>query len=96
VHAAEYEELCKAMFGFRVSVHAAEDGRGQQAGIPVGSFGYIPIESMGEGVSSQFGLITDLCIADGNLFLIEEPEDDIHPEGLKALLNVTNYGVRPV
>jgi len=88
VHASEYEELCKAMLGFRISVHAAADGRGQQAGIPVGSFGYIPIESMGEGVSSQLGLITDLCMADGHLFLIEEPENDIHPEGLKTLLNV--------
>jgi len=88
IHAAEYDELCKALLGFRISVHAAEDGRGQQAGIPVGWFGHIPIESMGEGVSSQLGLITDLCMADGNLFLIEEPENDIHPEGLKTLLNV--------
>lgn len=88
IHSAEYETLCKAVLGFRISVHAAEDGNGQQAGIPVGSFGYIPIESMGEGVSSQLGLITDLCMADGHLFLIEEPENDIHPEGLKTLLNV--------
>jgi hypothetical protein len=89
IRAAEYEALCKAVLGFRISVHPAEDGNGQQAGIPVGSFGYIPIESMGEGVSSQLGLITDLCMADRHLFLIEEPENDIHPEGLKTLLNVT-------
>ena len=88
MHAAEYDALCKALLGFRISVHAAEDGTGQQAGIPVGSFGYIPIESMGEGVSSQLGLITDLCMARGNLFLIEEPENDVHPEALKTLLNV--------
>lgn len=86
--AQEYETLCKDILGFRVSVHVAPDGNGQQAGIPVGKFGYIPPESMGEGVSSQLGLITDLCMADGNLFLIEEPENDIHPEGLKTLLNV--------
>lgn len=88
MHAAEYDRLCKAVLGFRISVHAAEDNSGQQAGIPVGAFGYIPIESMGEGVSSQLGLITDLCMADGHLFLIEEPENDIHPEGLKTLLDV--------
>ena len=86
--AEEYAELCKAVLGFRISVHAAADGVGQQAGIPVGRYGYIPIDSMGEGVSSQLGLITDLCMADGNLFLIEEPENDIHPESLKTLLNV--------
>jgi len=86
--ADEYTNLCKDVLGFRISVHAAQDGNGQQAGIPVGPYGYIPIEAMGEGVSSQLGLITDLCMADGNLFLIEEPENDIHPEGLKTLLNV--------
>ena len=86
VHYYEYTKLCNAVLGFRISVHPAQGG--QQAGISVGPFGYIPIESMGEGVSSQLGLISDLCMADGNLFLIEEPENDIHPEGLKALLNV--------
>jgi hypothetical protein len=86
VHAGEYEELCKAVLGFRISTFPSPSG--QQAGIPVGDYGYIPIEAMGEGVSSQLGLITDLCMADGNLFLIEEPENDIHPEGLKTLLDV--------
>jgi hypothetical protein len=86
MHFEAYDKLCQAVLGFRVSTHASPAG--QQAGIPVGAYGYIPIESMGEGVSSQLGLITDLVMADGNLFLIEEMENDIHPEGLKALLNV--------
>lgn len=85
-HYEEYTKLCNAVLGFRITAYPAQDG--QQAGIPIGPYGHIPIESMGEGVSSQLGLITDLCMADGNLFLIEEPENDIHPEGLKALLNV--------
>ena len=82
----EYSKLCNVVLGFTISEHAALNG--QQAGIPVGSFDYIPIEEMGEGVSSLLGLITDLCMADGNLFLIEELENDIHPEGLKAMLEV--------
>jgi hypothetical protein len=86
--ADEYTRLCNAVLGFRITVHPANDGNGQQAGIPVGKYGYIAIESMGEGVSSQLGLIADLCMADGNLFLIEEPENDIHPDGLKTLLDV--------
>jgi hypothetical protein len=85
-NASEYTELCKELLGFRISAIASPGG--QQAGIPVGAYGYIPIEEMGEGVSSLLGLITDLCMAEGNLFLIEEPENDIHPEGLKALLKV--------
>src|SRR5262249_19596834 len=55
-------------------------------GIPVGKHDFIYVEDMGEGVSSLLGLIASLCMADGNLLLIEEPENDIHPEGLKALL----------
>ncbi|GAA4590148.1 hypothetical protein GCM10023194_46290 [Planotetraspora phitsanulokensis] len=81
---AEYDRLCQKILGFRVSTHASPEG--MQAGIPVGRFDYIPIESMGEGVSSLLGLITDLCIAENNLFLIEELENDIHPEGLKTIL----------
>ena len=82
----EYSDLCNSVLGFRVSSIASEQGH--QAGILVGGVSYIPIEDMGEGVSSLLGLITDLCVADGNLFLIEEPENDIHPEGLKTILRV--------
>jgi hypothetical protein len=82
----EYTNLCNKVLGFRVGTFASTNGH--QSGISVGRFGHIPLESMGEGVSSQLGLITNLCMADGNLFLIEEPENDIHPESLKALLDV--------
>ncbi|MBI3234034.1 MAG: ATP-binding protein [Bacteroidetes bacterium] len=43
---------------------------------------------MGEGVANILGLIVDLCIADEKIFLIEEPENDIHPKALKTLLNL--------
>lgn len=43
---------------------------------------------MGEGVSNILGLILDLCVAKDKLFLIEEPENDIHPKALKKLLNL--------
>jgi hypothetical protein len=86
VRSEEYTKLCHKVLGFRLSTYASQNGK--QAGISIGRFDHIPIEAMGEGVSSQLGLITDLCMADGNLFLIEEPENDIHPESLKALLDV--------
>ena len=83
---AEYLELCQTVLGFPITAYPAANGK--QAGIQIGNYDSIPIEAMGEGVSSQLGLITDLCMADGNLFLIEELENDIHPEGLKKLLEV--------
>ncbi|MEV7322846.1 ATP-binding protein [Streptomyces sp. NPDC093970] len=82
----EYTELCRRVLGFRVGTYASQNGK--QAGLSIGRFDHIAVEEMGEGVSSLLGLITDLCMADGHLFLIEEPENDIHPESLKALLDV--------
>jgi predicted ATP-dependent endonuclease of OLD family len=82
----EYTQLCKSVLGFRVSSFASPSGH--QAGILVGKDNHIPIEDMGEGVSSLLGLITDLCVADKKLFLVEELENDIHPEGLKAMMQV--------
>lgn len=82
----QYVELCEKVLGFRVGSYAAAGGK--QVGIQVGDFDDISLEFMGEGVSSLLGLIVDLCMADGHLFLIEEPENDIHPEALKKLLDV--------
>lgn len=80
----EYRQLCADLLGFTVTAVSAPEGK--QAGIMVGRNDRIYIEAMGEGVSSLLGLITSLCSANGNLFLIEEPENDIHPESLKVLL----------
>ncbi|MEA5358740.1 ATP-binding protein [Amycolatopsis sp., V23-08] len=81
-----YFDLCDAVLGFRVTAYQSEEGK--EAGLQIGDYDTIPLEAMGEGVSSLLGLIVDLCMAEGKVFLIEEPENDIHPEGLKKLLNV--------
>jgi hypothetical protein len=82
----EYKKLCMDVLGFYVTAHPSAGG--QQAGIAVGKTDHIPIDHMGEGVPNILGLITDLCIAEGQIFLIEELENDIHPKGLKSLLDV--------
>jgi hypothetical protein len=80
----EYSDLCQALLNFRVTALTAPEGT--LAGIPVGVHDRIYLDAMGEGVSSLLGLVTSLCMADGHVFLIEEPENDVHPEGLKVLL----------
>ncbi|MEU3923062.1 ATP-binding protein [Streptomyces sp. NPDC029004] len=82
----QFADLCNRLLGMLLGTVMVENG--QLVGFTVGRLGSITIESMGEGVSSLLGLITDLCVAEGQLFLIEEPENDIHPDGLKALLDV--------
>ncbi|WP_442792267.1 AAA family ATPase [Amycolatopsis sp. NBC_01307] len=81
-----YFDLCDAVLGFRVTAYQSEEGK--QAGLQIGDYDTISLDAMGEGVSSLLGLIVNLCMAEGKVFLIEEPENDIHPEGLKKLLKV--------
>ncbi|NGY59222.1 ATP-binding protein [Lentzea sp. NEAU-D13] len=84
-HAYEkFSELCAKVIGFQVGTQAS--GEGKVAGIPIGREDYVALSSMGEGVPNLLGLIVNLCVAEGNLFLIEELENDIHPQALKALL----------
>jgi hypothetical protein len=46
----------------------------------------LTVDTMGEGTLNVLTLLSHLCVARGHLFLIEEPENDIHPKALKALL----------
>ena len=61
---------------------------GKQAGFFFDRETFIPIERMGEGVSEMVGLIVELCTERDRVFIIEEPEANLHPEALKALLNL--------
>lgn len=78
-----YFQACREVIGIEVSAHQIEEGK--RPGIRVGNLGTIGIKSMGEGVLQLAGFIADLVTAKGKVFLIEEPENDIHPTALKAL-----------
>jgi AAA15 family ATPase/GTPase len=82
----QYIEACNNILGFEVSTLAI--GNGKQAVYYVHNQEHIPLTAMGEGVANVLGLITDLCVAEERIFLIEEPENDIHPKALKALLQL--------
>src|SRR5260370_4084914 len=84
---AEYEQACIDTFGFPITAFSSPQGK--QAGIIVDRFNNnIPLESMGEGVPNLLGLIVNLCLAEQQLFLIEEIENDVHPLALKKLLQL--------
>lgn len=82
----QYIKACEDILGFQVSSLAK--GAGKQAVYFVHNNEHIPLTAMGEGVANILGLITDLCIAEDKIFLIEEPENDIHPKALKELLKL--------
>jgi len=82
----QYKKACKNILGFEVSTLATSGGK--RAVYFIRNSEHIPLTAMGEGVTSILGLVTDLCVAEDRIFIIEEPENDIHPKALKALLNL--------
>lgn len=82
----EYIQACDEILGFRITCTASPDGK--KGAYIVKNLDHITLDAMGEGVANLLGLIVDLCIAENKLFLIEEPENDIHPKALKKLLGL--------
>ncbi len=82
----EYKKACADITGFSVS--STQSTHGKKAALIVRNMDHIPIDKMGEGIANLLALIVDLCIAENKIFLIEEPENDIHPKALKALLKL--------
>jgi hypothetical protein len=82
----KYAETSEDILGFIVSAIPAEHGQVPGIYLPDGQT--LPMAQMGEGVPNIVGLLADLAQSDGKLFLIEEPENDLHPEALKSLLEL--------
>jgi hypothetical protein len=49
---------------------------------------FITLDQMGDGVVELVGLIVELCLERRKIFVLEEPETNLHPAGLKALLGM--------
>lgn len=81
-----YSSACDEILGFVVT--ATPSANGQRPGMYLPDRQIIPIDQMGEGVPSIVSLLADLAVSKGKLFLIEEPENDLHPRALKALLDL--------
>lgn len=81
-----YAEACQRILG--VVVTAVHSQNGMRPGIYLPSRQTIPIEQMGEGVPNIVEMLASLAISEGKLFLLEEPENDLHPAALKALLEL--------
>lgn len=81
-----YVDACEKILGFQV--HASHTQEGKRAVYTVRNMSNIPLVSMGEGIMNILGLMVHLSVAENRLFIIEEPENDLHPKALKALLDL--------
>ena len=81
-----YTKACKEILGF--SVTAIPSNNGQKPGIYLSDGRKLGIDQLGEGVPNIVGMLAEITLAKNKLFLIEEPENDLHPKALKALLEL--------
>jgi predicted ATPase len=80
----QFVTLVNELLNFPISAVASAGGK--SVAMRINKTEWINISRMGEGVAQLLGLIVQLCVAEDRLFLLEEIENDIHPEALKVLL----------
>lgn len=81
-----YANACQSILGFVVA--AIPSVNGQRPGIYLPNGLPVWIDQMGEGVPNIVQLLASLATSKGKLFLLEEPENDLHPMALKSLLDL--------
>jgi predicted ATP-dependent endonuclease of OLD family len=79
-----YKKSCGDILGFYVGVFPSQNGQKPGVYLPDGSD--LSVEQMGSGVFHIVDLLIKLSVSKNKIFLIEEPENDLHPQALKALL----------
>lgn len=82
----QYSAACRAILGFVVTAIPASSG--QLPGVYIDDDETLAIDQMGEGIPNIVQLLVCLVTSKGKLILIEEPENDLHPQALKALLGL--------
>ncbi len=87
-----YLEVCEEVLGMTIHTTGARaGGGGKEPGYALkdeaSSDDYVFLDAMGDGVPNILGLLTYLLRVRDRLFIIEEPENDIHPRALKRLLD---------
>lgn len=85
--AIKFRQLCQSILGINLDVLQDESGGQQSLGIQVDRYTTISLEAMGAGLSGALSLLVGMSGARNKIFIIEEPEDDLHPKALKALLD---------
>lgn len=81
----KYEEFCLKVFGKIITNHPTNNG--MTPGVYANNSSIL-ITSMGDGVLMLVGMLTTILTSENKIFLIEEPETDLHPEALKIFLDL--------
>lgn len=74
------------IIGIPITTKASNNGK--EAGFYFDRKNFVTLENMGDGVTEMVALIVELCTEENKIFVLEEPETNLHPKGLKALLGM--------
>ena len=81
-----YLEATRQILGLTITTKPSNGGK--VAGFYFNDDKFITLDRMGDGVTEIIALITELCLSQDKIFILEEPETNLHPKGLKALLGL--------
>jgi predicted ATPase len=87
----DFEAACLSVLGFLVSTFPTANGKASGLIIDGRNQRYILLREMGAGVANALGLIVDLLVAENKVFLVEELENDMHPQALRQLLRLVQH-----
>lgn len=82
----EFQQALRDIVGVPITTRAAPNGK--EAGFYFDQDHFVSLERMGDGVSEMVALIVELCLEKDKIFVLEEPETNLHPKGLRALLSM--------
>jgi predicted ATPase len=83
---AAFQQAVREIVGLDITTRPSANGK--EAGFYFDRERFVTLERMGDGVSEMVALIVEMCLERGKVFVLEEPETNLHPRGLKALLNM--------
>lgn len=83
---AQFQKAVKEIVGLDITTRPSHNGK--EAGFYFDRERFVTLQRMGDGVSEMVALIVEMCLEEGKVFILEEPETNLHPKGLKALLNM--------
>lgn len=96
----KFTESCEKILGFEPSLidMGTSNSRGKRLGFRYeednGEEKELPIELFGGGVRSLLPVIVELSQAKNSLLVIDEPERALHPESLRAILELIDFSIK--
>lgn len=82
-----YFQAIERITGLSLGIFPNPTGSGMEVGLDTGSQ-VVPLQNLGSGIAQIVAMVADVMVARNALFLIDEPEMNLHPFALRALLEL--------